>query len=287
MKMMTDSRDHDITEMAKTLGTSPRSVYRYIDTFKEAGFVVIKQDSSVYKLGKEGTLLEGFDDLLHFTREEANIFNQLLTALDDTNALKSGLRRKIAAVCECTKVQAGGILHKNAQNIAALREARDNGRCAILHGYSSANSQRVSDRRVEPFEISETYTTVTCYDIDSKSVKMFKTARIDTVTVCAEPWEHRDEHVSLFTDIFGMMSARTKTVTLRIGMRAHNLLREEYPKSINSLRQDGPKNWILETPISDYAGIGRFVLGLAEDIEIIAPKELKDYLRERVANMKF
>ena len=52
MKMMAGNRNYTIDELAEKLGTSYRSIYRYIDTFKDCGFVVNKVRSNVYKLGK-------------------------------------------------------------------------------------------------------------------------------------------------------------------------------------------------------------------------------------------
>ena len=40
MKMMTGANRYTVEELAERLDTSYRSIYRYIDTFKEVGFVV-------------------------------------------------------------------------------------------------------------------------------------------------------------------------------------------------------------------------------------------------------
>ena len=53
MKMMTGNNNYTVEEMAERLGTSYRSIYRYIETFKEAGFVVQRKEGGIYKLGKE------------------------------------------------------------------------------------------------------------------------------------------------------------------------------------------------------------------------------------------
>ena len=52
MKMMAGNRNYTIDELAESLGISYRSVYRYIETFKDSGFVVEKLHSNVYRLGK-------------------------------------------------------------------------------------------------------------------------------------------------------------------------------------------------------------------------------------------
>lgn len=41
MKMMAGNNNYTVEDMAERLGISYRSVYRYIDTFKEAGEILL------------------------------------------------------------------------------------------------------------------------------------------------------------------------------------------------------------------------------------------------------
>lgn len=45
MKMLTGNTSLTIEEIAGQLSISPRSVYRYIDTFRDAGFVIKKKNN--------------------------------------------------------------------------------------------------------------------------------------------------------------------------------------------------------------------------------------------------
>ena len=62
---------------------------------------------------------------------------------------------------------------------------------------------------------------------------------------------------------------------------AHNLLIEEYPLSTRDLTQIDDCHWLLDTMACDYVGIGRFVMGLAEDIRILTP-EFEEYIHSLV-----
>jgi hypothetical protein len=55
-------------------------------------------------------------------------------------------------------------------------------------------------------------------------------------------------------------------------MMAHNLLVEEYPLATRDLKQIDDNHWLLDTMVCDYVGIGRFVMGLSEDIKILTPE---------------
>ena len=68
-------------------------------------------------------------------------------------------------------------------------------------------------------------------------------------------------------------------VRLRLSMKAKNLLTEEYPLAERDLTPDGD-GWILDTGICAVAGVGRFVSGLAGEVEILEGEPLRAYLRE-------
>ena len=117
MKLMTGNVNYTVNDLAERLDTSYRSIYRYIETFKDAGFVVQKLDGGVYKLGKESRYFKEISQLVHFTDEEAHIVNQLIGALDDTNLLKTNLRRKLSSVYNCTSMANSVVKGRNAENV--------------------------------------------------------------------------------------------------------------------------------------------------------------------------
>lgn len=74
---------------------SDRTIYRYIDTFKNAGFTVTKIWSNTYKLEKMPKGAPEFDKLMYFSEEDSYLINSLLDALVPTNALKKGIKDKL------------------------------------------------------------------------------------------------------------------------------------------------------------------------------------------------
>ena len=58
MKLLTGNVNYTVNDLAERLDTSYRSIYRYIETFKDAGFVIHKLEGGVYKLGKESITLQ-------------------------------------------------------------------------------------------------------------------------------------------------------------------------------------------------------------------------------------
>lgn len=88
MKLMSGSINDTVDELSERLDMSERTIYRYIDTFKGAGFAVTRVSPYVYKLEKVPRSMPSLDKLLYFSEEEAYLVNSLIDALVPTNALK-------------------------------------------------------------------------------------------------------------------------------------------------------------------------------------------------------
>ena len=285
MKMMTSGNRYTVEQLAERLDTSYRSIYRYIDTFKEVGFVVHKEEGGVYRLGKESPYFKDISQLIHFTDEEAHIVNQLIGALDDTNALKQNLRRKLSSVYNCTSLANSIVKGKNAENVNRIIEAIEEHRQVILHDYSSSHTGSKRDRVVEPIAFTTNYVQIWCFDTSDGKTKIFNTARIGDVEILDTEWQHEAEHKCGHIDIFRNTGFDQMRVQLRLGVMAHNLLIEEYPLSERDLTQEDEKHWLLDTLVCNYAGIGRFVIGLADDIEVIDSPDFIEFLRKRSENL--
>ncbi|MBO7242196.1 MAG: WYL domain-containing protein [Alistipes sp.] len=286
MKLMTGNVNYTVNDLAERIGTTYRSVYRYIETFKDAGFVVQNLGGGVYKLGKESRHFKDISQLVHFTDEEAHIVNQLIEALDDTNMLKQNLRRKLTSIYDCTSMAQSIVRGRNAQNVNALLEAMTQRRQVILRDYASSNTGVVRDRVVEPFGFTTNYVQVWCYEVDSGLNKIFKTSRIGGVDILDDTWQHAESHEQGYIDIFRMTGFEQHRVCIRLGMMAHNLLLEEYPLAERDIIQQGD-SWLLDTKVCNYRGVGRFVLGLMDDVEVLENEEFKEYLRTRLQEAKF
>lgn len=279
MKLMTGNVNYTVDDLAERLDTSYRSIYRYIETFKRAGFVVHKLEGGVYKLGKESRYFKDISQLVHFTDEEAHIVNQLIEGLDDTNTLKQNLRKKLVTVYNCTAMASSIVKGRNAQNVNRLQEAIEEHRSVVLVDYASSNTGVARNRVVEPFGFTTNYVQVWCYEPESAMNKLFKVARIGAVEVLDEEWQYADRHDSGYIDIFRMTGFEQHRVCLRLGMLAHNLLVEEYPLAERDITATDDGAWLLDTRVCNYKGIGRFVLGLLDDVEIIDSPEFESHIR--------
>ena len=162
----------------------------------------------------------------------------------------------------------------------------ENKQPVILRNYASSHSNNIRDRYVEAYEFTTNYVQVWCYSPEEKTNKLFKIARIGSVDILPEKWKYTSKHKPGFIDIFRMNSKEIKPIKLKIGIRAMNLLMEEYPLAANFLRKLPDNQWLLEIDVCSYDGVGRFVIGLTDDIEIIDSPELVEYIENILVKMK-
>ncbi len=288
MMMLTANSRYSIDELADKLDTSPRTIYRYIDTFKEAGFVVSKK-GDCFRLDKKSRYFKDISQLVHFTEEEAYILNSAIESIDPTNVIKQNLKAKLASVYDFKMLAECVVKGDNAKNVNSLVEAIEEKKQVILHNYTSAHSGSVSDRLVEPLSFTTNYIQIWAYEVSSGKNKLFKVSRIGSVEILGNGWEYEKEHKEGLMDIFRMNSFEKIPVKLKLGLRAASLLVEEYPLGEKFLSPvpDNANHFILDTWVCGYEGIGRFVLGLLDDVEILEGDGLKEFLKERIKLANF
>ena len=74
LKLLTANNRYTISDLANRLQTSDRTIYRYIDSFREAGFVIKKQ-GDITKIDKSSPYFKDISQLIHFTELELKFAN--------------------------------------------------------------------------------------------------------------------------------------------------------------------------------------------------------------------
>lgn len=283
MALMSGNVDYTVDELARQLGTSYRSVYRYIDTFKECGFVVEKRAPNLYKLVSTPDDYPEFSNLVCFSDEEAHLVNNLIDRLDPTNALKANLQKKLAVIYDSTGIAdiAGGrpmrgIVETLAKGIRGKKKV-------VLKNYESGHSHTVRDRFIEPFGFTTNYIDVWGFDLQDGRNKLFKLSRMEQALLLEdEDWTNEAKHEKQGLDVFGMSGRTPLHVRLRLGVMAKNLLLEEHPLAENDLTEE-KGSWILDTQVYNYAGICRFYVGAASDVQILESNDFEKYVSDYVS----
>ena len=279
MKLLTGNVSRTIDQLAVEMGITPRTIYRYIDTIRESGFVVNKLYGNVYAMGKVGRGLSDFNKLIYFTEEEAYIVAKMINGIDNNNVLKRDLQRKLASIYDSTSIANYIDNTATAANVEALADAIKRKKQVVLKHYESAHSDEAKDRRVEPIEFTTNMIDIWAYDVENADNRMFKVARIQEVEVTDDDWAFKSMHKVQRLDLFRMTGSLNEIISLQLDTRAKSLLLEEFPWAEKELRRENGK-WILTTRINSLEGATRFILGLAADIKILEGENLRDYIRK-------
>ena len=278
MRYMSGNINYSVEELAEKLDMSERTIYRYIDTFRGAGFAVTKIWANVYKLEKMPKGAPDFDRLMFFSEEESYLINSLLDALVPTNALKKGIKDKLAVVVDSTAIANYVDRRSNAAHVTSLTQAAREKKKVLLKGYESGNSHTIRDRYVEPYGFTTDYIDVCAYDLEAKQNKIFKIERINEVEILDEPWEAEKSHHRQGMDVFRMTGNYVGHTRWQMSVMAKNLLIEEYPLAEKYLKRK-VNSWILDTDICNYAGACRFYVGLAKEIRVLDSPEFEEYVK--------
>ena len=269
-----------ITELSDRFEISQRTVYRYLDTFKQVGFV-IENTNGYFKIDKENTTVQEISHLLHFSEEEAFILSKAIHSIEDTDELKSKLVKKLYSLYDFDRVIHAISKKEESENIYTLLQAIKQQKQVVLQSYKSGNSKNIRDRIVEPIDFTINYTGVWCYDIEDGVNKVFKTSRIKQVQLLESFYNYKPKHKKGIIDIFRMQSFEPMAIILELSLVAYNLIIEEYPLSEKYISKVTDNLYRLECEVGNLMGVGRFVLGLPGEIQIIASEALKHYVQER------
>ncbi len=274
-----------IEQIAAALKTTGRTVYRYIETIRRVGYVVDKfsdQGKIYYHINKDKSVYKDISNLLFFSEEEAYILSKAIHSIDNENVFKNKLVKKLYSLYDDDRIAAPIIKKEYSDVIHHLCSAMTKKEQVMLVNYKSSNSKKIRDRVVEPFGFTVNFIAIWCYDAEDKSNKLFKTARVDKVEPLGVCWKYENLHQKGNVDIFRVSSYKTIPVTLKLSLPAYNLLIEEYPLAEKYITMQPDGGYLLQTEVAGLDGVGRFVMGLLDEIEVIEPMALKEYIWKKI-----
>lgn len=275
-----------IKTLSERYDVSERTIYRYLGTFKEIGFVLEKNDG-YWKIATNNEPNKDISELLHFSKEESYILQKAIHSIDENNQIKQNLVQKLYSLYSSRNIAETIVKDNTGENVRKLCDAIENKKQVILQNYKSARGATISDREVEPFAFTTNYISLWCFDLKKKENRLFKTARIGQVKSKLRDWQHETKHRQQELDVFRMAGKEQIHITLDMTMRAANLLTEEYPLAEKYLTSIPLDRYRFQGIIHSFAGAGRFILGLMDEIEVKEPEGFKRFLNKKIEKKKF
>jgi proteasome accessory factor C len=269
-----------IKQLVERFDTSKSSLYRYLELLEEAGFYIEKDFHDRY------FIVTTDDDPMQsqFSIEEMSMMRALIQA-DANGPLKSAVLKKLSMHSELDSMPRLFLKAHLGNLVEQLNHAMRNKHQVTLRHYHSANSNEVRDRVIEPIHFGDNYGNIVGLDVEDQQCKQFKLDRIGEVVESHKTFVYESLHEQRTADIFGLAGDNVMWITLHLSLRAYLLLREEYPLALPYLKSENEK-YIFHGPVVNFGGIGRFVMGLFDEIEITAPAEFKEYVNHKLINNK-
>ena len=260
------------------LESTERTVYRYLDLVKELGFELQKDQNNKF-------LIIGNNDYetVSFSNEEASLLRDLVLSTGKESKLKDSLLQKIYLQSELS-IQGNHILKAQlGKMVTIINTAIIENKKVILKSYHSINSQKISDRLIEPISLTDNYNSICGFEVETKTNKYYNLERITEVILLNELQEFQDLHQLDEIDAFGFskLNGELFQVELTLTLKAYILLKEEYPKIEKYINKDKSSDvYFLKIEVNNPKPITRFILGLKDDIEVTGSKSFLKHLSE-------
>ena len=258
--------------------STERTVYRYLDLIKELGFELERDQNKRYFI--KGGL---YDATESFTNEEVTLLKELLLSSGKQSKLKDAVLKKIYFKSEIA-VHGNHLLNAHLGKIVEkLSGAIQNEKRVILKDYHSANSQKISDRLVEPITFSDNYHSLIAFEVETGENKYFNIERITDIIELNTNQEFQEKHKNDKPDIFGFseLNGEKFEVELRLTLRAYLLLKEEYPLVQPYVKKEPNKEtYLLKCKVNNPKAITRFILGFPKDVKVIGSVKFMEYINK-------
>ncbi|MBP3775147.1 MAG: WYL domain-containing protein [Bacteroidaceae bacterium] len=281
MELLTRQGGATLEELSHSLGITARSVYRYIEFYRETGFGILREGQR-YMLDPKSPFFRKVAGGAYFSEDEVDTLLHVIEQTDRHDSQTDLLHSKLMRQSKWRVMSRYVSNRTYADNVRFLYKAVADHRMVKLHQYKSLRSGTVSDRIVEPYAFLGDKDSVRCYEPSSQENKTFRVSRIGVVELLPVHWNDAARHDTLFTDSFHFSGDRYHEVRVRLDFLAVQLLLEEYPACEVDLRPLDETHWLLHTRVCSFKGIGRFCLSLPRNVQVLGEDDFVEYFHDEV-----
>jgi predicted DNA-binding transcriptional regulator YafY len=264
--------------LAGVLESTDRTVYRYLDLVKELGFELHKDHNNKFQI-------VGGDEYqqISFSNEEVLLLRDLVMTTGKDNKLRDSLLQKIYLQSELA-IQGNQILKANlGKMVEKINSSISENKRIVLKGYHSLNTQKISDRIIEPITLTDNYNSVCGFEIESQLNKYYNLERITEVIQLEDEQQFHQLHQLDEMDVFGFSEKNGQkfNVELLVSLRAYILLKEQYPKIESHITKEiNSEKYRVKIDVNNPKPITRFILGLKDDIEVVGSESFLKHMSE-------
>ena len=270
-----------VHRLAETLGTDPRTVYRYFKLLEALGFEIEKKHSK-FKINDKVEHPNQYS-FGTFSEDESQFLSELINSSSKKNFLKESILQKISIRSEFNQSVKQLFNANLGIYVDLIAKAIQEKNQVILKDYYSVSSDTVEDRLVEPVVFTKNFDSIYAFEIESKTMKIFKIERIGEVLVTSKPFKYESLHQPLEHGLFGFSGKKQFLVHLKMSKKAYQLMIEEHPDTKPYTYTKNRNQYFFKAELAQLPGIARFILGLPGEIKVVDGQELIQYLVDQLS----
>jgi predicted DNA-binding transcriptional regulator YafY len=286
LKLLSSNVGYSYEELAERIDVTERTIRRYLKSIEKVG-LFIENHNGYFRLEKNSPYYKEINSILHFSEEESVLLHKAINNIEATTLTKMNLRDKLFALYNSDRINYPIIKKEDSGNVKLIIEAIQAKKQIKLINYKSSNSGRIKDRIVEPYDFTTNYIHLWAYENEFSKNYLFRISRIEKVEVTNDTWLNEDKHKKGKTDVFRMSGEMETSVELKLTIKGYNYLVEQYPLSKAYVNIIGENEYIFNHWYANYQGISKYILSAIDDVEILKPDVLRDYMNNIIRNKKF
>lgn len=279
--------------LAENYGVNESTIKKDFEELRDADFMLHYDSKYRYAIVPNKSV-EHLQEVLFFTESEQEILVKALATYQQSNAeQKEKLRKKLETVYDVSKLGSSLFSKTFLNKVDLLEQAKKEKKVIKLINYHSTNSNKVSDRLLEPFLVGVKEDILHGFDLDANEIRHFRISRIRRVELLPENWKNENKHYVTATDPFRIVNNEQVKVHIKVGIGGYNELIERYPLTQAYLKPCADKADVFDFECKvnkNFYGLINFLLGYHEFIEeIVEPESLLEHIRQRIQkiNSKF
>jgi len=291
-------------ELANALGTSRRTIYRYVESLRESGFAIescpgstggLRISSAEKNRGLTLTEEESMAILLVGSAVSQNDFLPYNDSLDSAlEKIRRSLSKSAWAEIQETMPNVSVMVDKlsDCHEIDSLLEEVTEAiahKCGIAITYYSLHRDAYDERQIDPYHLfyqgGAWYVIGHCHV--RNDVRTFRLDRIKQLGVEERTFQ-RPKSFSLYGYLgsaWGIIRGQRNAVKIRFSPPLSRLIVESqwHPTQQLTTKEDG--SVIFTAEVDGLVEIRRWVLGFGECAEVIEPQELRESIKQCLGGM--
>lgn len=261
------------------------------DELKDAGFDVQYDKKYRYAI-LPNKPMQHLEDMLLFTEAEKEILIDALAKNAKASEKRTKrMQEKLNTIYDVSKLGSSLFSRTFLSKANLLEQAKQKKKVVKLINYRSTNSSEITDRLIEPFQVSVKEDILHAFEVEKKEIRHFRISRIERVELQDTDWQYETKHNVIATDPFRIVNNNKVRVHIMLRVGGYNELLERFPLTQAYLHPSPNQQGIyeFECDINEkFYGLTNFILGYHEHIvEIVEPESLIDHIRRHIGKINF